>query len=81
MIEKIKQLIEAQIECQEVRVDGDGSHFQAVVVSEAFDGVRAVKRQQMVYAAVNEHIASGEIHALSIKTYTAAEWEKAKIFG
>ncbi|NVK20973.1 MAG: BolA family transcriptional regulator [Kangiellaceae bacterium] len=80
MIEKIKQLIEQHIDTQEVRVDGDGSHFQAIVVSSAFEGVRAVKKQQMVYAAVNDYIASGEIHALTIKAYTPSEWEKAKLF-
>lgn len=80
MIETIKTLVEQAIDTQEVRVDGDGSHFQVIVVSEAFDGLRAVKKQQMVYAAVNEHIASGEIHALTIKAYTPSEWSKAKLF-
>lgn len=80
MIEEIKKLIEQEIDTIELRVDGDGSHYQVVVVSEQFEGLRPVKKQQMVYAAVNEHIASGDIHALSIKAYTPAEWEKAKLF-
>lgn len=80
MIETIQKLIDAQIETEELRVEGDGSHFQVIVVSSAFEGLRAVKKQQLVYAAVNEHIASGEIHALSIKAYTPAEWSKAKLF-
>lgn len=80
MIEDIKKLIEQKINTTELRVEGDGSHFQVIVVSEQFEGLRAVKKQQMVYAAVNEHIASGEIHALTIKAYTPQEWEKAKLF-
>ncbi|AOE50498.1 BolA family protein [Kangiella sediminilitoris] len=80
MVEEIKKLIEQAIDTTELRVDGDGSHYQVIVVSEQFEGLRAVKKQQMVYAAVNEHIASGEIHALTIKAYTPAEWEKAKLF-
>ncbi|GAA0200525.1 MULTISPECIES: BolA family protein [Kangiella] len=80
MIEDIKKLIEQEINTTELRVDGDGSHFQVIVVSEQFEGLRAVKKQQMVYAAVNEHIASGDIHALTIKAYTPQEWEKAKLF-
>ena len=80
MIEQIKSQIEKEIECDELRVDGDGSHFQAVVVSKAFEGLRSVKRQQMVYAAVNHFIASGDVHALTIKAYTPEEWSKAKHF-
>lgn len=80
MIEQIQALIEQHIDTQELRVDGDGSHFQVIVVSDSFSGLNAVKKQQMVYAAVNEHIESGAIHALTIKAYTPAEWEKAKLF-
>ena len=80
MIEQIQALIEQHIDTQELKVDGDGSHFQVIVVSESFVGLNAVKKQQMVYAAVNELIESGAIHALTIKAYTPAEWEKAKLF-
>jgi len=74
----IKAKIEAAIEGSEATVSGDGSHFDAVVVSEAFAGKSPVQKQKMVYAPLNEHITSGELHALSIKAYTPAEWEKAK---
>ena len=57
---------------------GDGSHFQVIVVSESFAGLRPVKRQQMIYQHLNEHIASGELHAISIKTYTQDEWKTAQ---
>ncbi|NVJ66009.1 MAG: BolA family transcriptional regulator [Gammaproteobacteria bacterium] len=80
MIETIEQLIKAEIDCQHLKVEGDGSHFSVVLVSEAFAGLRSVKRQQMVYATVNEHIASGAIHALTIKAYTDEEWQKVKHF-
>ncbi len=80
MIETIEQLISNKIDCQHLKVEGDGSHFSVVVVSEAFADLRSVKRQQLVYGAVNEHIASGAIHALTIKAYTDAEWQKVKHF-
>ncbi len=80
MIETIQTLIEQAIDCEHLKVEGDGSHFSVVVVSEAFANLRSVKRQQMVYATVNEHIASGAIHALSIKAYTNDEWQKVKHF-
>lgn len=80
MIETIQQLMEQTIDCEHLKVEGDGSHFSVVVVSEAFAGLRSVKRQQKVYAVINEHIASGAIHALTIKAYTNEEWQKVKHF-
>lgn len=80
MIETIEQLIQAEIECEHLKAQGDGSHFSVTVVSAAFEGLRAVKRQQLIYATVNEHIASGAIHALTIKAYTHDEWQKVKHF-
>ena len=70
---EIKNMIEAGLECQSVTVTGDGYHFEAVVVSDAFEGKRPVARQQLVYATVQAEISSGELHALSLKTKTPAE--------
>lgn len=75
--ETVKQRIEAGIPGCEARVDGDGSHFQAVVISPEFAGLSPVKKQKMVYATVNDAITSGELHALTIKAYTPDEWERA----
>ena len=74
----IKERIEATVPDGEAEVTGDGSHFEAVVVSSAFEGVSKVKRQQMVYKAVNEAITSGELHALTIQAHTPDEWERAR---
>jgi acid stress-induced BolA-like protein IbaG/YrbA len=49
-------------------------------VGDSFEGLSSVKRQQRVYACINEDIVSGTIHAVSMKLYTRAEWEKAKHF-
>ena len=70
----VARLIEAGLPDAEVRVTGDGSHFEAVVVSEAFAGQSLLRKQRMVLATVDEQIRSGELHALSIKTYTPEEW-------
>jgi acid stress-induced BolA-like protein IbaG/YrbA len=72
---EIKQLIEAGIPGSEAIVTGDGSHFDATVISLAFDGLSMVKEQQMVYATLGDRITSGAIHALSIKAYTPQEWD------
>ena len=70
----VEQLIKAGMPGAEVRVTGDGSHFEAIVVSDAFAGKSLLQKQRMVMATVNAQIASGELHALSIKTYTPEEW-------
>ncbi len=75
----VKALIAAGLPDCQVQVTGDGSHFEAIVVGDRFAGMTPVKKQQAVYATVNEHITSGAVHALSIKTYTPAEWEKAQL--
>ncbi|WP_372863474.1 BolA family protein [Spongiibacter sp.] len=54
-------------------VTGEGNHFDVQVVSEAFAGLRPVRRQQLVYAAVNDWIKDGSLHAINIKALTPAE--------
>lgn len=77
---EIKALIEKGLPGVEARVSGDGSHYEAIVIGECFDGVSMVAQQKMVYATVNDHITSGAIHALTIKTYTPEQWKKANQF-
>jgi len=62
----------------EVKVTGDGSHFEAIVIGEVFADLSLVKKQQKVYATLGDKITSGEVHALTIKTFTAEEWAKAQ---
>ena len=68
-------LVEKAIADSEVEINGDGSKFEARVVSDSFDGLSTIKRHKLVYAVLNEHIKSGAIHALSIKAFTRNEWE------
>lgn len=75
---QVENLIKAGLPDCEVSVKGDGSHFDAIVVGEVFAGLSAVKQQQLVYATLVDKITSGQVHALTIKTYTPQEWEKAK---
>ncbi|MFT6310766.1 MAG: acid stress-induced BolA-like protein IbaG/YrbA [Porticoccus sp.] len=70
----IQALLEAKLENCEVNVQGDGSHFDITVIGVMFDGLRAVKKQQLVYAVLSEEIASGAIHAVNMKLYTPQEW-------
>jgi acid stress-induced BolA-like protein IbaG/YrbA len=54
-------------------VEGDGQHFYATVVSAEFEGKRLIQRHQLVYAALGDRMKA-EVHALSIKAFTPAEF-------
>ena len=69
----IEQSIRSGLDCTHLEVQGDGAHFEAVVVSPAFAGASRVKRHQLVYAALGDRMKE-EIHALSMKTLTPDEW-------
>jgi acid stress-induced BolA-like protein IbaG/YrbA len=71
--ESIKRTIEAGLACEHVSVDGDGQHFQALIVSSEFEGLMKVKQHQLVYAALGDRMRE-EIHALSMLTLTPAQW-------
>ncbi|RKP45733.1 BolA family protein [Pararobbsia silviterrae] len=74
--EDVKQYIAAGLACEHLAVEGDGQHFFATIVSEAFTGKRPIQRHQLVYAALGDRMKA-EIHALSMKTLTPAEWRAA----
>jgi acid stress-induced BolA-like protein IbaG/YrbA len=69
----IERYITAGLVCEHVSVDGDGQHFEALIVCAGFAGKSRVGRHQMVYAALGERMRA-EIHALSMKTITPEEW-------
>jgi acid stress-induced BolA-like protein IbaG/YrbA len=71
--ESVQLGISSGLACERVEVSGDGQHFQALVVSAAFEGKSRVQRHQMVYAALGERMRE-EIHALSMRTLTPGEW-------
>lgn len=74
-------LLGAFPEADEVQVQGEGAKFTVTVVSDRFEGMRPVAKQQLVYAPLNPHIATGAIHAVTMRLLTREEWRKAKLFG
>lgn len=72
--EQIKQIILAGMACEHLTLDGDGQHFEALIVSGEFTGKSRVQRQQHVNKILKEKFDSGELHALSFKTLTPEEW-------
>ena len=71
---QIESWIAAGLPCEMVAVQGDGQHFEAVIVSSEFVGLNRVKRQQRVNAILKARFDSGELHALSMKALTPEEW-------
>jgi len=72
--EELRSLIAAGLPCEHVQVDGDGRHWSAVIVSAAFAGKRPIQRHQLVYATLGARMHTDEVHALSMRTLTPAEW-------
>ena len=73
--EQVKEILQEHLSDCDVEVAGDGSHFDLTVIGDVFEGMSAVKKQQLVYAALNSHIADGSIHAVNMKIYTRSEWQ------
>jgi acid stress-induced BolA-like protein IbaG/YrbA len=73
-IAEVRELIQAGIPNCELTVSGEGCSFSCVVIGEAFAGMSPVKRQQQVLATVSEPLATGALHAISMKVYTPLEW-------
>ena len=71
--QQVREFIAAGLPCEHLEVEGDGRHFFATIVSTAFDGRSRVARHQQVYAALGDRMRE-QIHALSMKTFTPAEW-------
>ena len=70
---EIQLLIQQKMSAHKVTVSGDEGKFTAEVVSDEFEGLPIIKRHKLVYACVNDEIASGALHALTIIAKTPAE--------
>ena len=74
--EQLKSYITSNLACDFIEVKGDdGTHFEATIVSQAFEGKRMVAQHQLVYAALGDRMKA-EIHALGMKTYTPQQWQQ-----
>ena len=76
--DQLKALIAAGMACEHLEVEGDGRHWFATIVSPAFEGLRPIARHQRVYATLGDKMQRDEVHALSMKTFTPAEWTAAQ---
>ena len=72
----VKSILKQHLTGCDIKVEVDGSHVNIIVIGDIFEGKRSVQRQQLVYAALQEHIATGVIHAVNMKTYAIQEWQQ-----
>ncbi len=72
--DELQSIIQAGLSCDHIALEGDGRHWYATIVSAEFEGKRLIQRHQKVYATLGVKMHTDEVHALSMKTYTPAEW-------
>jgi acid stress-induced BolA-like protein IbaG/YrbA len=70
--ENVRDFILQGLACEHIQVEGDGRHFEAVIVSREFEGKGMLQRHKQVYQALGERME--KIHALSMKTLTPEQW-------
>lgn len=70
--ENVRDFILQGLPCQHIQVDGDGRHFDAVIVSSEFAGKGMLQRHKQVYQVLGDRME--KIHALSMKTFTPEQW-------
>jgi acid stress-induced BolA-like protein IbaG/YrbA len=71
----VKGLLQNHMPDCEFHVQGEGDHYDIAAIGGVFEGLRPVKKQQLVYAALSDQIADGSIHAVHIRTFTPAQWQ------
>lgn len=62
-----------------IEVGGDGYHHDVLIVSDMFAGLMPVRKQQLVYAILNDKIIDGSLHAINMKLFTQEQWAKKRL--
>jgi acid stress-induced BolA-like protein IbaG/YrbA len=79
-VSDIEKLINDALTLDELHVKFDGSQCSVMAVADFFEDLSRVKRQQVVFAALSEQIQNGTIHAVTVKTFSKAQWQRDKLF-
>tara|TARA_B100000949_G_C14215491_1_gene422142 strand:- start:857 stop:1090 length:234 start_codon:yes stop_codon:yes gene_type:complete len=72
----IKNILSTSFNDAQIEVSGSDSKYDVKIISDDFQGKNTIDRHKIIYALLNQYIASGEIHALSIKSLTKNENEE-----
>ena len=76
----LKERIRAAITDADIQIEISGNHCQLKVIASDFFGLNSLKRQQKIYACLQDLIADGTVHAVNMNLYTPEEWQQAKKF-
>jgi acid stress-induced BolA-like protein IbaG/YrbA len=71
----VKAMLQDHLDDCEFHVQGEGNHYEITAIGEVFEGLRPVRKQQLVYGALSDCIADGSVHAVNIRTFTPAQWQ------
>ncbi|MDX1756716.1 MAG: BolA family protein [Marinobacter sp.] len=71
---EVAELVKTALPDCEIEVQSEGNHYLVIAVGDRFEGLSPVKKQQLIYGALNQQLADGTIHALTIKAFTPAQW-------
>ncbi|MDC0661757.1 BolA family protein [Marinobacter sp. SS21] len=71
---EVAELVKNALPDCEIEVQSEGNHYLVIAVGDRFEGLSPVKKQQLIYGALNQQLAEGTIHALTIKAFTPAQW-------
>ena len=77
--QEVEQLVQLGIADAKVLVEGVGCDLLIIVISEQFADLTLVKKQQLVLATLKAPLASGKLHAVSVKAYTPTEWQAQQL--
>jgi len=75
-IDEVTRMVKHGVEDADVIIEGEGCDLVITVISGQFTDLPLVKKQQLVMATLKEPLASGKLHAVSVKAYTPDEWRQ-----
>ena len=71
--EIIKEIIENALQGSHAEIEGSEGKYTAIVIYDGFEGLNTIKRHKLVYGSLDSYIKSGELHAISLKTFVNKE--------
>lgn len=77
--QEIERILKDALGLEELYVQGENAHFGVIVIDDDIAGLSRLKQQQTIYAPLMQYFSSGEIHALTIKTFTQEKWKRERL--
>lgn len=77
--QEIEQILKNALNLKEIYVQGENAHFGVIVIDDEIASLPRLKQQQTIYAPLMSYFSSGEIHALTIKTFTQEKWKRERL--